>query len=88
MVGLLNIYTDDNLGYSWRKVSELVAKMQGHGTNHTRHIHGWVMGFLNWRDLPLHQLNWKWGTIIDDEDVAEEIKSQMKEKTKEGFLKA
>ena len=29
MIGLLNIYTDDNLAYSWRRESEVVAKMQG-----------------------------------------------------------
>jgi hypothetical protein len=88
MVGFLNIYTDDDLGYSWKKSSKIVAKTQGRGTNHARHIREWVMGFMNWRDLPLHQLNRKRGTIIDDEDVAEEIKSRMKKKTKEGFLKA
>jgi hypothetical protein len=32
---------------------------------------------------PLHQLNRKRGTIIDDEDVAEELKARMKEKAKE-----
>jgi len=39
-------------------------------------------------DLPLHQLNWKRGTILDEKDIAGEIKMQMMEKTKEGFLKA
>ncbi len=88
MIGLLNIYTDHNLDYSWRRASEIVAKTQGHGTNHARHIREWVVGFVKWRDLPLHQLNRKRGTVIDDEDIAAEIKAQMKEKAKEGFLKA
>ena len=38
MVGLLNIYTDVNLKYSWRRLSEIVAKTQGSGKNHMRRI--------------------------------------------------
>ena len=88
MVGLLNFYTDQDLHFSWRRVSIMVARMQGRGTNHVRHICKWVMDFLRWRDLPLYQLNRKQGTIVDDEDVAEEIKSRIKEKASKGFLKA
>jgi hypothetical protein len=88
MVGLLNIYTDDNLGYSWKKSSEIVAKTQGCGTNHARRIREWVAEFLRWKDLPLHQLDRKRGTVIEDEDVAEEIKERMKEKAEKGYLKA
>jgi hypothetical protein len=80
MIGLLNIYTDENLGYSWRKASEVVAKTQGRGTNHARRICEWAMGFLRWRDLPLHRMNWKRSTILDDEDLAEEIKTRMMKK--------
>jgi hypothetical protein len=80
MIGLLNIYTDDDLKYSWRKSSEIAAKAQGRGTNHARHIHKWAMGFLRWKDLPLHHLNWKRLTVLDDEDLAEEIKARMVEK--------
>jgi hypothetical protein len=29
MIGLLNIYTDDNLKYSWKRASEIVAKTEG-----------------------------------------------------------
>jgi hypothetical protein len=35
------------------------------------------LGFLKSSDLPLHQLNWKQSTIIDNEDLAEEIKTHM-----------
>ena len=57
MIGLLNIYTDPNLDYSWRRASDIVAKTQGCRTNHARHIREWVVGFIKQRDLPLHQLN-------------------------------
>jgi hypothetical protein len=86
MIGLLEIYTDKNLGYSWREASELVAKTQRRGTHHARCIREWVLDFLNQGDLPLHQLNWKRSTILDDKDIAEDIKARMMEKG--GFLKA
>jgi hypothetical protein len=88
MVGLLNIFTDEKLGYSWMQASEIIARTLGRGTNHARHVREWAMAFLRWRDLPLHQLKWKRRMIIDDEDIAEEIKIKLKGKEREGFLKA
>ena len=88
MIGLLNIYTDDNLGYSWIRSSEIIARTQGHGTSHTRCICEWAVEFLEWGHLPLHQLNQKWGTLVDDEDIAQEIKTWMMEKARGSFLKA
>jgi hypothetical protein len=88
VIGLLNIYTDEDLEYSWTKASEVVAKTQRAGVNHAQCIWKWAIGFLKRGDLPLYQLNWKWATIIDDEDIAEELKMCMMEKGKEGFLKA
>jgi hypothetical protein len=88
MIGLLNVYTDDNLKYSWRRASEIVAKTEGRGENHVQRICEWVINFLRWRDLPFHQLNRKRGTILDNEDIAGEIKTKMMEKTRGGFLKA
>ena len=88
MIGLLNIYTDDNLGYSWKKASEVMATTHGCGTNRARRIREWVLEFLRWRDLPLHQLDRKRGIIVDDEDIAQEIKTRMVEKAKGSFLKA
>ncbi len=38
MIGVLNIYTDKNLAYSWGKASEIMAKIQGCGTNCARRI--------------------------------------------------
>jgi hypothetical protein len=88
MVGLLNIYTDADLGYSWRKASEIVAKAKKRGTYHARRIREWVVDFLRWRDLPLSQLKWERWTILDDEDISEEIRGQLTQKASSGFLKA
>ena len=68
--------------------SEIAAKMQGRGTSYARRIRAWGIDFLKSGTLPLHQLNRKRGTIIDDEDIAEEIKTRMTEKAGKGFLKA
>jgi len=38
MTGLLNIYTNQDLEYSWRRASEIVAKMQKCETNHAQCI--------------------------------------------------
>jgi hypothetical protein len=88
MIGLLNLYTDKKMKYTWKSASEVVAKMQGRGTNHARRIREWTVGFLKEGDLPLHQLNWTRPTLLDDEDIAEEIKSRMAEKVGSGFIKA
>jgi hypothetical protein len=89
MIGLLNIYTDHNLKYLWKKASEIVAKTQGRGAHHgARRIRESVVNFLRWRDLPLHQMDRPRRTILDDEDIAEEIRGRMVEKAEKGFLKA
>ena len=51
-------------------------------------IYKWAIDPLNWGNLPLHQLNQKYGTIIDNENIAKEIKGQMMEKARGSFLKA
>ncbi len=85
MTGLLNLFVDKNLDFTWKKASEVVAKAQGCGTNHAQCIYKWAIAYLRWRDLPLHQLDQEQGTILNNEDVAEEVKAQMTEK---GNLKA
>ena len=57
-------------------------------TNHARRIREWVIDFLRWRDLPIPRLNQKRRTVLDDEDIAEEMKGRMMEKAARGFLKA
>jgi hypothetical protein len=61
-------------------LSEVVAKTQGHGTNHARSICEWVLAFLRRQVLPLHQLKWKCLKVIDDEDLADVIKTWMRER--------
>jgi hypothetical protein len=88
MLGLLNLYLDEGLSLSWKKASVFVSKAQGRGDAHARRIRKWAMAFLKWTDLPFHRLKWKRPTILDDEDVAEKIKSRLAEKAEGGYLKA
>ncbi len=80
VVGLLNLFANKGLDFSWKKASEVVSKAQGHGTHCTRCIREWAIIYLRWRDLPLHQMDQKRGTILNDEDVAEEMRAQLMEK--------
>jgi hypothetical protein len=88
MLGLLNLYLDDGLLLSWRKTSVVVSKAQGHGDAHARRIRKWTVEFLQHGALPLHRLGQARWTVLSDEDIASEIKLQMVEKSKKGFLKA
>jgi hypothetical protein len=38
MVGILNLYLDSRLSYTWRETSMIVAKSQGHGSYRARTI--------------------------------------------------
>ena len=88
MLGLLHLYLDGGLSLSWRKTSVVVSKAQGCGHTHARRIHEWVGEFLQSGVLPHHRLRQARWTVLNDEDIASEIKMRMVEKAKKGFLKA
>ena len=88
MVGLLNLYLDDTLGYTWMRASEVAAKLEGRGTSHARTTRHWVLNFAHSRDLPTHKLGRTQLTLLDDEDIASELKLALSEKLKDGFLTA
>jgi hypothetical protein len=46
------------------------------------------MNFLQNRALPLHHLCQAQSTVLHDEDIAGEIRTQIIEKSKKGFVKA
>jgi hypothetical protein len=86
MLGLLNLYLDEGLKLSWRKSSAIVSKAQGHGDTQARHIREWTLRFLESSALPFHRLGQARWTVLRDEDIASEIKLQMVEKSKKGFV--
>ncbi|KAG6873254.1 hypothetical protein C0992_008920, partial [Termitomyces sp. T32_za158] len=54
MVGVLNLYLDSELSYTWREASMLTAKAQGKGTHHARNLRTWIHQFLHDSTLPTH----------------------------------
>ena len=88
MVGLLNLYLDNTLGYTWTRASEVAAKLEGRGTSRARTTRHWVLNFARSRDLPTHKLGRTQLTLLDDEDIASELKLALSEKLKDGFLTA
>ena len=47
-----DIYIDQDLKYTWKEALEIAAKVQGGGTNYSRRICKWVMGFVKLEDFP------------------------------------
>jgi hypothetical protein len=88
MLGLLNLYLDEGLNLSWRKVSVVVSKAQGCRDTHARRIREWTLQFLQTKALPFHHLGQARWTVLRDEDIASEIKLRMVEKSKKGIMKA
>jgi hypothetical protein len=54
MMGLLNIFLNNQLRYTWRQSSVIMAASGGHGTAHTRSIREWVLQYIRSCELPYH----------------------------------
>ncbi|PCH44717.1 hypothetical protein WOLCODRAFT_78099 [Wolfiporia cocos MD-104 SS10] len=86
MVGVLNLYLDEQLNYGWREVSFIVAKSQGHGKNHAWILRTWILRYLKQNKLPLHYYG-QWSTsVLNHEDIAQAIQLQLLEKASSGYL--
>jgi hypothetical protein len=46
MVRLLNLYLDKTLGYTWKRVSEVAARSEGHRASCARSTRRWVLTFM------------------------------------------
>ena len=88
MVRLLNLFLDCSLGYSWRGASEIVAKSEKCRKSCVWSVQAWVVNFVCTRELPAHKLGRVRHTVLDDEDVAHELKLGLSKKAKSGFVTA
>ena len=88
MVGVLNLYLDSGLGYSWRNASLIVVKARGQGKTHTRNLQKWILDFIQSDQLPLHRYGQPKWTVLDDEDISQSLQLQLLERAKCGYLKA
>jgi hypothetical protein len=84
----LNLFLDPDLGHTWRKASLLVAKTQGHGVMHARNIRRWILSFLRDGQLPHHRLHQTRWSVLNDEDIAQDLQLQLTERAKNKFIKA
>ena len=88
MIGVLNLFLDPKLRYTWREASIIVAKAQGHGPTRARSIRSWVLDFVQEGTLPSHSYGYTRKTVLEDEDVLQEIQGELSERAKSGFIKA
>jgi hypothetical protein len=87
MIGVLNLFLDPGLSYTWREASMVVAKAQGHGVRRARSIRTWILDFVREGRLPLHSYCYTRETVLEDEDVLQEIQGVLTEKARGGFIK-
>ena len=88
MVGVLNLFLEEDLHYTWRQASLIVAKSQSHGVARARSIRHWVLSFLQTRNLPHPQYSGTHSTVLEDEDISQEIQFELAQKKKTGSIKA
>ncbi|KAF8259384.1 hypothetical protein EI94DRAFT_1813444 [Lactarius quietus] len=88
MVGVLNLYLNAGLSYSWRNASLVVAKARGQGMTHARNLRKWILNFIQSDELPSHRYGQAKWTVLDDEDISQSLQIQLLERTKCGYLKA
>ena len=88
MIGLLNLFLVKKLGYTWKKALEVIARSEGRGTSRARSIRQWVVKFLHTQELPGHQHGHTRLSVLNDENIAHQIKEALGEKAKKGFLSA
>ncbi|KAH8979352.1 hypothetical protein EDB92DRAFT_1821065 [Lactarius akahatsu] len=89
MVGILNLFLDRDLGYTWRQASLVVAKSQawrtrtwGNNVTCVQLIRHWVLHFIQTQELPHHKYSRTHSIILEDEDVSQEIRSELEGKMK------
>jgi hypothetical protein len=88
MIGVLNLFLDPGLSYTWREASMIVAKAQGSGSNRARSIRVWILDFVREGKLPLHSYGYTRQTVLDADEVLQEIQEGLSEKAKRGFISA
>lgn len=88
MVGTLNLYLDEELSYTWCQASLLAAKSQGRSAQYARTIRTWIHRYIHSEKLPLHCYGRYNSSILQDEDLAQEIQLHLLEMAKEGYVRA
>ena len=92
MVGILNLYLDPELSYTWREASLIVAKLMGtgiqYGSRRATNIHTWIHKYLTTSKLPTHRYGQHSVSILDDKDFALNIQEHLLVIVKDGYIQA
>ena len=88
MIGVLNLFLEAGLGYTWRNASIVVAKAQGQGTTHACNLRKWILNFIRYEELPVHCYNQSRWTVLEDEDISRSLQIRLGECAKRGYIKA
>jgi hypothetical protein len=88
MVGVLNLYLDPVLRYTWRSASVMVSKIEGKGVNHARMLRQWILEFVRSEKLPQPNYSHSHWTVLDDEDISQFLQLQIMAHTKGHYLTA
>ncbi|KAF9000882.1 hypothetical protein BDQ17DRAFT_1426910 [Cyathus striatus] len=88
MLGMLNLYLNENLSYTWHEASLITSHSQGHGEAHAQNICTWMYQYLdsNLNNLPHHRYSSIQSTILCNEDFSQAIQLHLQEKTKGGYI--
>jgi len=64
----------------------IVAKAHNHGVACARSIRTWILDFVQEGKLPFHSYGYTRQTVLEDEDVVQEIQGELSQKSKAGFI--
>ncbi|KAJ3522656.1 hypothetical protein NMY22_g11792 [Coprinellus aureogranulatus] len=86
MAGVLNLFLDEKLSYTWREASLVAAVAQGHGASHARNLRTWLHQYLDsdFKKLPMHRYGKLRSSILHDEDFSHAIQLHLQEKSRGG----
>ncbi|KAH9039245.1 hypothetical protein EDB85DRAFT_2141193 [Lactarius pseudohatsudake] len=87
MLGMLNLYLDPALQYTWRGASLVVAKIQGSGEKHVRNLRQWILDFIRIGELLSYHHGQGW-SVLEDEDVKQTLQLHLLERAKSGRVSA
>jgi hypothetical protein len=89
MIALINLFIDPKLDCGWMECSELAAKAGGKGSiNHARNLRRWVVEYMCYGKLPLNRYGWPNSSILEDEDLAQQLHLHLTGIAKDGYIRA
>jgi len=86
MVVVLNIFLDLGLSYTWREALMIVTKAQGHRSTCAHSVQTWILDFVWEGRLPFHSFCYTRQTVLEDDNISQEIQSELSERAKSGFI--